>query len=160
MDCDPKSLAAAASCFQSCVSTGEVGAIKLYLLRHIAGLDSTTPQELANLARCFDSCIPPGMQRAVENYLLCQIVNRSSPCPMCLILVQGEGSISWTAFAGATRYLIEESSDGETAWSSDGFFVIGDSPLIFPGGAGVYYRITPYNGATPLAGPSCGLFTV
>ncbi len=75
VNCDPSSLANAATCFDSCIPAGAQLAVQTYLLALIAG-GSMDPSTLANNARCFLDCIPQGEQLAVQNYLLCQIVNK------------------------------------------------------------------------------------
>jgi hypothetical protein len=84
ISCDPQSLVSNASCF-SCITGDPKEWVKLYLLRHIAGLDAMTPQDLLAASACM-TCVPPGMFKAVETYLLCQIANRGS----------GTSDVTWT----------------------------------------------------------------
>jgi hypothetical protein len=76
ISCDPQSLVSNASCF-SCITGDPKEWVKLYLLRHIAGLDAMTPQDLLAASACM-TCVPPGMFKAVETYLLCQIANQGA----------------------------------------------------------------------------------
>lgn len=71
--CDPGALATSAECFV-CLSQEQRDAIKVYLLRAIAGLSAKTPNELSELAKCFQ-CVPGEQLKQMEAYLLCQIVN-------------------------------------------------------------------------------------
>lgn len=74
VDCDPRALAQAASCLQSCVNQGMSEAIKIYLLATIAGV-STDPDSLIKAASCIQGCIPAGAMPGVQASLLCQIAN-------------------------------------------------------------------------------------
>ena len=49
-------------------------AVKIYLLREIAGLTSMTPAQLAEAAACF-GCYDARQAKMVELYLLCQATN-------------------------------------------------------------------------------------
>lgn len=68
----PTQLLSEANCF-SCIPTGSQGAVSIYLLMQIAGLDMT-PTQLLSASSCFN-CIPAGQQPAVQTYLLDQIVS-------------------------------------------------------------------------------------
>jgi hypothetical protein len=75
VNCDPSTLANAATCFDCDIPPGQQLAVQTYLLAVIAG-GSLDPTTLANAARCFQDCIPKGQQLAVQNYLLCQILSK------------------------------------------------------------------------------------
>lgn len=72
IDTTPQALADAAACY-SCLSPGQVEAVKTYLLAVKAG-GSLDPQVLAEDAKCF-LCLSPGIMKAVQTYLMAQIVN-------------------------------------------------------------------------------------
>lgn len=78
LNCDPSSLANAATCFSCDIPIGEQAAVQSYLLAQIAlnlgAISSADPSTLANAARCFMSCGADTL--AVQNYLLCLINNK------------------------------------------------------------------------------------
>lgn len=77
VNCSPESLITNASTF-CCITGSTAQAVKLHLLRSIAGLEAMTPQELLAASACFLSCVPDGAFKAIEAYLLCQIANGGS----------------------------------------------------------------------------------
>lgn len=91
VDCTPQSLITASTEF-CCITGSTTQAVKLYLLRQIAGLEAMTPQELLAAATCFISCIPQGAFKAVEAYLLCQIANGGSGPPAVCSNLSGADS--------------------------------------------------------------------
>lgn len=71
--CTPANLSQLAECF-TCFTPAMQGAIRIYLLRSIAGLSAMTPEQLADAAKCF-ACFSEKQQKQIELYLMCQAVN-------------------------------------------------------------------------------------
>ena len=78
INCDPKALADAAKCFQSCIPAGMQPAVQTYLLAVIAG-GSLDPKVLLAAATTPGKSflVLEGVQQEVQAYLLCQIASAS-----------------------------------------------------------------------------------
>lgn len=77
VNCDPSSLANAATCFFECVPDGMQKAIQTYLISQIANAQlgiSTNPQDLMTLAAPFQ--VTRGLEDQIIIYLLCQLANK------------------------------------------------------------------------------------
>lgn len=77
VNCDPASLANAATCFFECVPDGMHKAIQTYILAQIANSQlglSTNPQDLITAARAYQ--VTRGLEDQIIIYLLCQLVNK------------------------------------------------------------------------------------
>lgn len=117
VSCTPTDLISASS--QFCCITGETAqAVKLYLLRHIAGLDAMTPQQLLAASACWMTCVPQGAYKAVEAYLLCQIAN-SGGTPTVCAPQEGADSPVGAATPDFIGQLYHETGD-DTYWRSTG----------------------------------------
>lgn len=119
ISCNPQDLIGNAS--QFCCITGETAqAVKLYLLRHIAGLDAMTPQELLAASACWMTCVPSGAYKAVEAYLLCQIANSGGGGQTCRSLsgdAPPTGSVT-PDFIG--QFYIDTSTNPDSLYQSTG----------------------------------------
>lgn len=117
ISCNPQDLIGNAS--QFCCITGETAqAVKLYLLRHIAGLDDMTPQQLLAASSCWMGCVSSGAYKAVEAYLLCQIAN-SGGTPTVCAPQEGANSPVGAATPDFIGQLYHETGD-DTYWRSTG----------------------------------------
>jgi hypothetical protein len=77
VNCDPSSLANAATCFFECIPQGAQKAVQTYLLAQIANAQlgtTTNPQQLVTLSAPFQ--LARGMEDMIMIYLLCQLVNK------------------------------------------------------------------------------------
>lgn len=167
VDCTPQSLAADSSDFCCIVQNPPVAeAVKLYLLRAIAGLQAMSPDDLQKAATCFFSCVPDGMQKAVQSYLLCQIANGGGGPGTCSnlsgadsplnnitpdfvgqVYVQGDGSIwqagsllssSWTVIGASGANVFNYDGPSGTDLSSTALTALTtDFWITGPGGSGV-----------------------
>lgn len=82
INCDPKALAAAAVCFDSCISPGAQLAVQSYLLAQILNQlngASTDPKVILAAATASPNSFLQleGVQQEVQAYLLCQIASAS-----------------------------------------------------------------------------------